>query len=132
VNKGRKIWHGIGLRLDTDPPDEADDRSPGEQSADDRSPGESGVAIGNTPGGGGGGERSEPTNHKVPLENPRVYKESRKRFTSFTSFTDEEKAAGGGPENNSTNSQTHTEDPDTANEDMFAEMRRRFHEGEAE
>jgi putative DNA primase/helicase len=110
VNKGRKIWHGIGLRLDTDPPDEADDRSPGEPSADDRSPDESGIGMGDTAGSAPSSERSEPTNHKVPLDIPRVYKEYGKRFTSFTSFTDEEKAAGEEPENNSTNSQTHTDE----------------------
>ncbi len=56
VNKGRKIWHGIGLRNDIKPPESDDDRSPGEPCADDRSPDESGVGIGNTSSVEGSGE----------------------------------------------------------------------------
>ena len=108
VNKGRKVWHGIGLRNDIKPPEGGDDGSPGERSANDGSPDESGVGIGNTSGGGGGGERSEPTSQQVPLDIPRVYNKVGKRFTSFTSFTADEKATGDETHTNSTNSQTHT------------------------
>jgi putative DNA primase/helicase len=108
VNKGRKVWHGIGLRNDIKPPEGGDDGSPGERSANDGSPDESGVGIGNTSGGGGGGERSEPTSQQVPLDIPRVYNKVGKRFTSFTSFTADEKATGDETQTNSTNSQTHT------------------------
>ena len=92
VNKGRKVWHGIGLRNDIKPPGGGDDGSPGERSSAHRSPDESGVGIGNTSGGGDGGERSEPTNQQVPSEIPRVYNKLGKRFTSFTSFTADEKS----------------------------------------
>jgi putative DNA primase/helicase len=110
VNKGRKVWHGIGLRTDIKPPGGGDNSSPGERSSPDRSPGESGVGIGNTSGGGGGGERSEPTNQQVPLDIPRVYNKVGKRFTSFTSFTTDEKAIVEEARTNSTNSETHTPD----------------------
>lgn len=90
VNKGRKVWLGIGLRLDTNPPDEPKDGSPSERYGDNGSPDESGVGIGDTSYAAPSGERSEPTNHKVPLENTRVGENVEKRFTSFTSFTDED------------------------------------------
>jgi putative DNA primase/helicase len=110
VNKGRKIWHGIGLRNDIKPPGGDGDGSPGERSGDDGSPDESGVGIGNTSSGGSGGERSEPTNQQVPLGIPRVYNKAGKRFTSFTSFTAAEKTTGEEAQTNSTNSETHNPD----------------------
>jgi phage/plasmid-associated DNA primase len=110
ANKGRKVWHGIGLRTDIKPPGGGDDSSPGEPSGGDRSPDESGVGIGNTPTVDGVGERSEPTNQQVPLDILRVYNKVGKRFTSFTSFTDDEKATVEDAQTNSTNSETHNSD----------------------
>jgi putative DNA primase/helicase len=124
VNKGRNIWIGIGLRNDIKPPGGGDDGSPGEPSGDDRSPDESGVGIGNTSGGGCGGERSEPTNQQVPLEYLRVRENVEKRFTSFTSFTADEKTTGGGPQPNSKNSQTHA--PPDAPPGVDSDVRKLF------
>ncbi len=84
VNKGRKVWHGIGLRLNTNPPDGGDDGSPGERCRENGSPRESGEDTPHSQGSSGVGEPSEPKNQEVPKENPRVEENAEKRFTSFT------------------------------------------------